>query len=129
MQAMQTIPYHGLVLLFVMLTALWCGAVNFRLKMHYRLLRPNKLPCLMPFVIPFQSRTLSKRLAAFFCCQILSQISASQFMRTIFLLHRAQTYCNQISSLLQQCSNILQQIRQYQAQVYFNNTATCRHLH
>ncbi len=95
MQTMQTIFYQGLVLLFVMLTALWCGAVSFRLKLHYQLLRPNTLPCLMPFVIPFQSRTLSKRLAALFCYWILSRISASQIMRTIFLLFAWQNHWNE----------------------------------
>ncbi len=94
MQTMQTMPFHRLVLLFVMLTALWCGAANFRLKLHCWLLRPTTLPYLMLFVIPFNSRTLSKRLAAFFCCQILSQTSASQFMRTIFLLFAWQNHWN-----------------------------------
>ncbi len=92
MQTMQTMFYHELVLLFVMLTALWYGAANFRLKLHYWLLRPNTLPCLMLFVIPFRSRTLSMRLAAFFCCRILSQFFASQFMRTIFLLFPWQNH-------------------------------------
>jgi hypothetical protein len=79
----------------------------------------------------YQSRTLSKRLAVFFFCQILFQIFALQLIRITVLLslwqnhwnlHPAQTYCYQISSLLQQGSNIIQQIRWHQAQVHFNKT-------
>ena len=35
MQTMLTISYQELVSLFVMLTALWYGAANFRLRLHY----------------------------------------------------------------------------------------------
>jgi hypothetical protein len=96
-----------------------CGAANFRLKLHFQLLRSSTLPCLMLFVIPFQSRTSSKRFAApdpitIFCITVheenLSAISMAKSLKfTPYKKHIAikhHHFCSRVQTSSNNSSDI-----------------------